>query len=394
MKISGLFLNGMLALSFLPALAQQTSMAKIHGRVINYTGQPQPAGLICLSIDGGLSPAYSFSIDAQGSYRGQAPAGVYTLIYRMPDTPPSLWIDRITDVVLKAGQDREQNDDMSRDEFINDLPDEQKKQLEELKKQGATVQNQEALIKTINSDLNAAAQDLKEADNARAVALKALARTADPVEIDQKAAAIRKPKCADAESLMLKDLDMLKQAGLAADETSLWQILGRAQIGLAKYDDAAKAFTQVLDIQTASGNPKPEVQAAADAGLGEVSARTGKTANADKSFGLAAQLDAAHSAMYLRNEALIFLQSGNAEAQVAAAEKAIAAEPRDPLAYYIKANGLFKRAGIDPAARHYDLPDGCAAAYRKYLALAPAGPYAAEAESVLRRAEKGTRAEK
>jgi hypothetical protein len=55
---------------------------------------------------------------------------------------------------------------------------------------------------------------------------------------------------------------------------------------------------------------------------------------------------------------------------------------------------MFKRAGIDPASKHYDLPDGCAEAYQKYLSLAPGGPYAAEAQSVLRRAAKATSAEK
>lgn len=391
MKLSGLLLNGMLALS-LPLLAQQT--AKIHGRVINFTGEPQPAGVICLSTDGGLSPAYTFQVDARGAYRGEAPAGAYTLIYRMPDTPPSMWIDRIMDIVLKAGQDLEQNDDMSRAEFINDLPDEQKKQLEELKKHGATGQNQDALVKTINADLAAAVEDLKASDNARSTALKLLGRTADPAAVNAKAAEIRKPKCADAETLMLKDLDLLKQAGVAADETSLWQNLGHAQIGLGKYPDAEKAYKHVLDIQAAAVGPNPAVQAAANAGLGEIYVRTGSAAEADKFFDLAAQFDAAHGAMYLRNEALIFLETGNSQAQIAAAEKIIKADPKDPLAWYIKANGLFKNAGIDPAAKHYDLPAGCAEAYQKYLNLAPNGSYAAEAQSVLRRAEKATKAEK
>jgi len=392
MKTFGLFLNGILALAVLPAVAQQT--AKIHGHVINYTGQPQPAGMICLSTDGGVTSAFTFQVDAKGNYSGEAPAGSYTLIYRMPDTPPSLWIDRITNIALIAAQDLEQNDDMSRAEFINDLPDEQKKQLEELKKQGATTQNQDTLVKTINDDLALAVKDLKEADNARMVALKALGRSANPAEVDVKAAEIRKPKCAEAEALMLKDLDLLKQSGLAADETALWENLGRAQNGLAKYRDAEKAYTKILEIQEAAGSANPAIQAVANAGLGEVYARSGKAAEADKSFDLAVQLDTAHAAMYLRNEALIFLQAGNAEAQVTAAEKTIKADPRDALAYYIKANGLFKNAGIDPAAKHYDLPAGCADAYRRYLNLAPTGPYAAEAQSVLHRAEKGTKAEK
>jgi tetratricopeptide (TPR) repeat protein len=394
MKIMNRVLYGILAVSLLPAFAQQpaSQTGKIHGQVTNYTGQPQPAGMICLSTDGGFTPAYTFPVDSHGRYSGEAPAGTYTLIFRMPDTPPTLWIDVINFVTITAGKDLEQNDDMSRPEFIKDLPDEQKKQLEDLKKQSAGMQNQDTLVKTINDDMSIAAQELKEADNARSAALKALGRTAEPADVDARATEIRTPKCTDVESRMLKDLELLKQSGLAADETLLWDNLGHAQIGLKKYDDAEKAYKKVLEIQTASGNPKPAVQAEANARLGEIYARTNKTAEAARAFDVAVQLDSAHAGMYLRDEALTFLQTGDAEAQIAAAEKAIAAEPRDASAYYFKANGLFKKAGIDPASKHYDLPPGCAEAYQKYLSLAPVGPYAAEAQSVLRRAEKGTKA--
>ena len=164
------------------------------------------------------------------------------------------------------------------------------------------------------------------------------------------------------------------------------------RIGLKKYDEAEKSYKHVLEIQAASGSPKSDVQAFANAGLGEIYARTGKASEAAKAFDLAVQLDAAHAGMYLRNEALVFLQAGNAEAQVAAAEKAIKAEPKDALPYFIKANGLLKKSGVDLASKHFDLPPGCAEAYQKYLSLAPAGSYAAEVQSVLRRAEKSTKA--
>ena len=396
MKIFGSALLGVLALSLVPALAQQppAEMGKIHGHVINYTGQPQPIGLICLSPDNGATVSYSFPVDSHGDYAGQAPAATYTLVYRMPDTPPSLWIDAINDITIIAGKDLEQNDDMSRQAFVDELPDEQKKELEELKKQNASAQNQEQLIKTINSDLTIVARDLKDSDAARNTAIKDLGKTADPAEIDARAAAIRNSKCTEAESLTLKDLQTIKDSGLNADETLLWQNLGRAQTGLKKYEESEKSFKRVIEIQVSSGNPKPDVQAFANAGLGEIYARSGKAPEAVKAFDLAAQLDSAHAGMYLRNEALIFMQVGNAEAQVAAAENAIKVDPRDPSPYFVKANGLLKQSGVDLAAKHFDLPAGCAAAYERYLTLAPNGPYAPEAQAVLRRAGKGTTAAK
>lgn len=394
MKLFGSILFGMIALSFLPAHGQQPAaqMGKIHGRVINYTGQAQPTGLICLSTDGGITVAYKFPVDAHGNYAGEAPAAAYTLVYRMPDTPPSLWIDAINNVIITAGKDLEQNDDMSRQSFIDELPDEQKKQLQELKKHNSDAQNEQQFIKTINTDLGVVAQNLKDADDAHTTALKELGKTADPAQVEAKAAAIKTTKYAAAESLTLKDLEILKESGLNADETTLWENLGRAQVGLKKYDEAEKSYKHILEIQASSGSPKPAAQAFANAGLGEIYARTGKASEAVKAYDLAVHLDAAHAGQFLKNAAFVFMQTGNAEAQVAAAEKAIKVEPRDPAPYYFKANGLLKASGVDTAGKHIDLPPGCAEAYQKYLTLAPNGPYAAEAQSILRRAEKGTRA--
>jgi tetratricopeptide (TPR) repeat protein len=393
MNISRFFLHGILTLSVIPALAQQSSTqtGKIHGHVTNYTGQPLATGFISLATDG-ITPTYSFPVDSKGNYAGEVPPATYTLLYRMPETPIGQWIDQIHNIVITAGGDLEQNDDMSRAEFINELPDETKKDLEDLKKHKAAAQVEGKLIKEINDDLQQSAQDLKDADNARPLAIRDLGKAAEPAAIDAKAASIRTAKCAHAESLMQKDLKDLKDSGLAADETPLLENLGRAQIGLKKFDEAEHTYKRILELQTSGGSPQPAVQAIANAGLGEIYARTGKVSDSVTAFDTAIQLDPAHALFYLKSEALVFLQEGNAEAQIAAADKAIAADPEDPLPWYIKANGQFKRAGIDPASKHYDLPEGCAEAYRKYLTLAPSGPYAPEAQSVLRRADKPTRA--
>ena len=396
MKLVSLLFNGALALSLLPALAQQPAAqtGRIHGHVINYTGQPQPIGLICLSTDNGVTVAYTFPVDAHGNYAGEAPAATYTLVYRMPDTPPSLWINAVNNITITAGKDLEQNDDMSRQAFIDELPDEQKKELEDLKKQIAASSNRDQLIKTINTDLAVVAQDLKDADLARSTAVRDPGKTADPAEIDAGTDAIKNTKCAEAESLTLKDMQTIKDSGLSADETMLWENLGRAQAGLKKYDEAERSFKHVLEIQASSGTPRPEVQAFANSGLGEVYARTRKAPEAVKAFDVAAQLDATHDGLYFRNESLIFMQAGDAEAQIAAAEKAIISDPRDALPYFIKANGLAKKSGVDLAAKHFDLPASCVQAYQKYLSLAPNGPYASEAQAMIRRTEKGTKAAK
>ena len=132
MKIFSSALIGMLASSLLPALAQQAAaqMGKIHGHVTNYTGQPQPTGLICLSTDNGVTCDLYISSGLPRKLCWRGGRGHILLVYRMPDTPPSLWIDAINNIAIIAGKDLEQNDDMSRQAFIDDLPDEQKKELE------------------------------------------------------------------------------------------------------------------------------------------------------------------------------------------------------------------------------------------------------------------------
>ena len=87
--------------------------------------------------------------------------------------------------------------------------------------------------------------------------------------------------------------------------------------------------------------------------------------------------------MYLKNQAVIYYQTGNTAAQVAAADKAIAADPTNPLLYYLKGQGLVGNATVDSKTNKIVLPPGCAEAYQKYLELAPTGPYAADAKSIL-----------
>ena len=79
-------------------------------------------------------------------------------------------------------------------------------------------------------------------DAARSTAVRDLGKTADPAEIDAKAAAIKSSKCVEAESLTLKDLRTIKESGLTADETTV-ENLGRAQVGLKKYEEVENRST-------------------------------------------------------------------------------------------------------------------------------------------------------
>ena len=378
----GLAATGLLALALAPAQAQDQSatMGKIHGKVINPTGQPQGSGSVSLSTDGGASYKFTFPVSETGEYSGQAAAGTYMLVYRASDTPAGKMVDSIRGVKIVAGQDTAQDDDMSRAEYIDKMSADEKKQLEDLKKANADALKANVLINQLNADLKTVGQDKKDIDGASATATQALGATASKADIEAKANEIKTAKYTDIESLMTKD------TGVKPDEALLWVNLGYGQSGLKKYDDAVTSYKKAIDLESASKKPRGGVLGLANAGLGEVYARTNKVSDANAAYDAAAKADPTNAALHLRNEAVIFFQQNNGPAQVAAADEAIKIDPTSAILYYIKGQGLVQNATVDPKTNRIVLPADCTAAYQKYLDLAPTGPYAAEVAGILQQA--------
>lgn len=376
---------GFLALALAPLHADQAAkMGKIHGKVINPTGQPQAGGSVSLSTDGGTTLKYTFPVDETGSYSGEAPQGTYMVIYRQADTPAGQMVDSIRGVKIVEGQDTEQNLDMSRQEYIDKMSPEQKKQLEQLKQKNASALKANALIGQLNADLKTVAQDRHDIDSALETATKSLGAGAPKTDIAAKADEIKTAKYNDIVSLMSRDV------ALKPDEPLLWTQLGYGQLGLKKYDDATTSFKKALDLESASKKPRASVLGEANAGLGEIYARSGKVPEANAAFDAAAKADPADAQLYLRNQAVIFFQENNPTAQAAAADIAIKADPNpnDPslaLMYYLKGQGLVSNATVDSSG-HVVLPADCSAAYQKYLELAPNGQFAQEVQGILQQA--------
>jgi tetratricopeptide (TPR) repeat protein len=374
----------LLVLALPPAQAQSQpaeKMGKIHGRVINPTGQPQGGGTVSLSTDGGVTLKYSFPVDSTGAYSGEAPAGTYMLVYRAADTPAGKMVDSIRGIKIVVGVDLAQDDDMSRQEYIDQMTPDEKKQLEDLKKANSEALKANSLINQLNADLKIVAQDKKDVNDATATATQALGASASKADIIAKADEIKTAKYTDIQSLMTKD------TALKPDEALLWNSLGFAQAGLKDYDDAIATYKKAIDIETASKKPRLPVIAVAQAGLGEVYARTGKIPEANAAYDAAVKADPTTAALNLRNEAVIFYQENNGPAQVAAADEAIKIDPNQAILYYIKGQGLVQNATVDPKnPAKIVLPPDCTAAYQKYLELAPTGPYAGEVASILQQA--------
>jgi hypothetical protein len=365
---------------------------KIHGHVTNPTGASQTGGTVTLiGVDRaasgpGLSAQTSdkgaFPVDANGDYTGLAAPGTYSVIYRTAGMPPDKQADKIDNVKIVLSQDVLQDIDMSRQAYIDALPPDQKKQLEDLRKHNADAMKANEVIKNLNADLRVVTQDIKDADGARATATQTLGDKAAKADVDAKEAEIRLAKYTEIETLMLKD------TAAKPDASVLWAQLGQAQVGLKKYPEAEATYKKVLDLETASKKPNPAVQGLANSGLGEIYARTGKVPEANAAYDAAAKVNPTQAGFYLKNEAVIFFQMNNGDAQVAVADEAIKVDPTQPLVYYLKGQGLIQKATFDVKTQKIILPPGCAEAYQKYLELAPTGPYAAEVKGILNQASQ------
>ena len=224
---------------------------------------------------------------------------------------------------------------------------------------------------------------------------------------------------ADAEALML-------QATSSRPELVVpWVELGLAQLGLKKYPEAENSFKTAIgtdpstpqaaahsaDISQQSAEAdvvdgavptstrvsidmgtqteritkqrQPDVLGTAYASLGEIYIHEGKFVEAQSAFDKAAQSNPAQEGAYRESEAIFFYQVGDADAQLAAAEKAIAAGPTRAKPYFFKAQALVSKATVDPQTQKMVLPSGCADAFRKYLQLEPNGQFAADAQAIL-----------
>ncbi len=376
-------LAGLLFAAIMALHAQQPApdTGRIHGHVINPAGVPQKDGTVSLSVDGGVTLSYDFAVSPSGNYSGQAPPGEYTIVYRAPDTPEGKIVDYINGVQVIAGQDTSQDIDMTRREFVARLSPDQQRQLQELSEaNAAAASDAKRDASSIEADLQIVNLDFQAAGNARVTASENLGGSAARADVDSMTAEIENAKLTEIETLMTKD------AAAYPTEPVVWIGLGRAEAGLRNYLDAESDFKKAFDLAQKEDPPRPEIIAAAQAGLGGVYAQTLMVDDANAAFDAAAKADPSNAAKYLRSQAIAFFSARNFDAQVGAADLAIKADPDQAILYYIKADGLAQNARINPETNKLVLPPGCADAFRKYLELEPDGPYAANAATVLQRA--------
>lgn len=335
----------------LPLAAQTNPMGKIHGHVNDPTGAALGSGTISL-YEGGMAsptaaPKYTLNVDENGDFKGDVAPGSYTMVYRKPDTPKDKVVDQIDNVKIVAGQDTEANDDMSRQDYIDKLSPEQKKQIEEIKAKNASILKENSQIKNLNADLEKARSDDKDKN------------------------------FADAITLMQHDV------AIKPDEPLLWIELGQAQLGAKQYSDAETSLNKCITLENAAKKPNPQVIGSAGNALGEAYADDNKIPDSQAAYDAAAKANPSDAGMYYQNETIVMSRTGQTDATVAAADKAIAADPTRPIPYYLKGQALIGKATMDPKTQKIVAPPGCQEAYEKYLQLAPTGQFANDAKQVL-----------
>ena len=245
---------------------------------------------------------------------------------------------------------------------------EEKKALEEYKKKNAEIVAGNTKIQNLNAMLTQARADNKAGNYDAAIKAMQQATTAKP------------------------------------DEGILWITLGDAQLGSAmqpqrqprqrehrrpipaitqKYTDAAASYKKGIDLNAASKKPSPEAAAAGYNQLGQAYGKMGNAKDSADAYEQAAKAMPANAGMYYYNEAATLYNAGKLPEAEAAADKAIAADPKKADAYYIKGQALIPQATVDPKTQKIVAPPGCVEAYQTYLELAPDGPHAADVKGIL-----------
>jgi tetratricopeptide (TPR) repeat protein len=365
-RLAGLVM--MAGLCALPAMAQ--SNIKLHGHVQNAAGIAVKVGDVKLTTDK-TAPAkerryqFTFPLDGNGDYNGVdiAPGDYIAIVLidgKSVDFQP---------VELKSGDDRKLDFDMTREEFLKSLTPEEKAAIEEYKKKNAAASAENAKVGNINKILVQSREDEK---NGKAdVAVKALQGVIT----------------------------------LKADEPILWASLGEAQLALGdsqtkaaraakadvkaafivqNYSDSAASYKKAIELNaSAKKAATPESLAAYYLNLGQALSRSGSLTDAAAAYETAAKSSPAMAGSAYYNESVVYYQASKMPEAAAAADKAIAVDPKRADAYYIKAQALIPGATADPKTGKFILPPGCLESYQAYLELAPEGAHANEVKELL-----------
>jgi tetratricopeptide (TPR) repeat protein len=357
-----------------PAIAQN---ATVHGKVINPAGQPVTDGKVKFTKDIAKPVKERTYVDttptdAQGNYKATDVApGDYMVVVEEQGKDVDFTSQPVT---IKAGDDKTVDFDMTRPEYTNAMTPEQKKALEEYKKNASAAIDANKKIANLNATLATVRTDLKAAQPTAGDVSKDVG--------DMKAAVDAKP---DESILWISYGNTLEAQGdhfAKADKEAHKPVSGDDE-AMKNYNDAIDAYKKGAELNAASKKPVPADQAAAWNGVGNTLAKQGKPTDAAAAFENAVKAEPTSAGMFYGNEAAVLFNAGQTDAAAAAADKAIAADPTRPDPYFIKGQALIAKSSFDAKTQKIIPPPGCVDAYQKYLQLAPDGAHAGAVKEVL-----------
>lgn len=352
------------------AYAQQAQpTATVHGHANDPAGTAIVKGQVRFTTDTSTPEdkrvyKFTFDLDKDGNYTA---TGITPATYLVVLQVDGKTIDFHTDEKIVAGDNKQLDFDLTREEYLKSLTPEQRKALEETKKKNAGVMAENAKIKDLNKTLLQARADEKAGKAEQAVA------------------------------------ELQPMTTVKPDEPIIWAALGEAQLSAGdqaaaalraakspiddatkqKYADAVASYQKAVDLNAAKAKPSVDIAFSSYLNMGQALGRSGKPDEAAKEYENAAKADPTKAGTALYNEAAVYFNAQKLTEANAAADKAIAVDPNRPELYYIKASSLIPNATQDPQTKKFVLPPGCLEAYQKYLELAPTGPHAADVKGLL-----------
>ena len=355
-----------------PAFAQNVT---VQGKVINPAGQPMPGVQVKFTKDTSKPEkerqyTNTVTTDAQGAYKAENVTPGDYLVVVMQGTVTA----DFQQVTFKASEDKTVNFDMTRAEYINAMTPEQKKALEEYKKNAGAAIDANKKIANLNTTLATVRTDL--------AAARPTAGDVSKDVSDMKAAVDSKP---DESILWISYANTLEAQGdhfAKADKDAHKPVSGDDE-AMKNYNDAIDAYKKGAELNAASKKPNPADQAAAWNGVGNTLAKQGKPVDAAAAFENAVKAEPTNAGMFYGNEAAVLFNAGQTDAAAAAADKAIAADPNRPDPYFIKGQALIAKSTFDAKTQKIVPPPGCVDAYQHYLSLAPDGQHAEAVKEVL-----------
>jgi tetratricopeptide (TPR) repeat protein len=334
--------------------AAQEKPAKIHGQVLDVSGNPFAAVVVSVR-NSTTGQSTDFTADSQGRYRsGNLAAGTYSIDVKVQGKSAYSQI-----VQLPAGQDTQQ------DFNFKELQSQQSEQAAE-----AAKKNEEAKAKfaAMKQHFDAGTAALEQAKQARAQIEK--------MPKDQQASAQGQVEQADSTAVSEFNTALEQTAETDPNRNIVLARLGEAyEIG-NKYSDAAGAYAKAVALK-----PDPSYYN----NLGNSLARTGKTDDALTAYQKAIELDPMNTAMYWRNFSIGLYNTGRIKESVVPLKKATEADPKNAQAWYLLGAALvntmdFKQEGDKMVPV---LQPGTQEAYEKAIELDPNGPWGAQAKQGL-----------